>query len=143
MIFWGKIVNGKLLVSNKEKMERDVRALGRDGEVELTLKFKSKRSLRQNNYLHGTLIPEFRNALNSCGYRIKDNVMAKKILKTTFLTRHVENELTGEEIPYVLDTSDLDKKQMSELVDEVIQFAAEHLNGYQIPYPNEDLELGF
>lgn len=144
MKFYGKIVDGELQIISAKKVAQEISNL-EDGLVELTLKHKNQRSLQQNAYLHGLLIPEFRKALNSVGYEIKDDVQAKRIFKALFLTRHVENHNKDgvlAEVPIVLDTSTLNKKEMSELYDEVIRFCAEHMN-YQIPYPGEKMEIDF
>lgn len=141
MIFFGKIVNGGLQIVNKQKVIRDFMQM-EDGLVELSVKYKSQRSIRQNKYLHGVLIPEFRKALNGVGYRVRDDAQCKKIIKAMFLTRHIENEITKEEIPYTLDTSTMSKDEMNILYDDVIQFASEHMN-YQILYPNEQSEMEY
>ena len=144
MTFYGKIVAGELQIISSKKVAQEISNL-EDGLVELTLKHKNQRSIQQNRYLHGLLIPEFRKALNSVGYDIKDDVQAKRIFKAMFLTRHVENHNKDGvllEVPIVLDTSTLNKKEMNELYDEVIRFCAEHMN-YQIPYPGEKMEMDF
>jgi hypothetical protein len=111
------------------------------GRYELSAKRLNKRSLQQNAYLHAVLIPEFRKALNEVGYNeVKTNEQAKLIMKSMFLTRSVEGAPGSKPVHYVQDTHDLTKEEMSTLIDEVIQFAAENLN-YVIPYPNEQTLL--
>ncbi len=101
----------------------------------------NKRSLPQNAYLHGVLIPEFKNALRSVAYdEVKTDEQAKEIMKRMFLVSSVVNKETGEVLEYVKSTSELTKEEMSNLINEVIKFAAENMN-YQIPFPNEQSEM--
>lgn len=116
-----------------------------DGSYKITIEQGKRRSGPQNRYFHSVLLTEFKNALTSVGYRIKDNEQAKDILKSMFLTRKVESQDENSKLPEVTmtrDTRKLTTKEMNELIEEVIQFCAEHMN-YQIPLPNEDLRLGF
>jgi len=114
-----------------------------DGAYKIIIEKGKKRSLKQNAYLHFILIPEFRKALNSVGYRVKDDEQAKQIFKATFCTRHIDNENKESDLPQVAlvrDTSSMSTKELSELFEEVIQFCVEHMN-YQIPFPGEKLML--
>lgn len=110
-----------------------------------TVEFKKghKRSLPQNSYLHGVLIPCFREALNGVGYdEVRTDEQAKEIIKQMFLKVQVTNEETGEVLEYVKNTSELTKFETSELYEAVWKFSAEHLN-YIIPSPQEQLSLNY
>lgn len=114
-----------------------------DGAYKIIIEKGKRRSLPQNAYLHYVMIPEFRKALISVGYRVKDDEQAKQIFKATFCTRHLDNENKDSDLPQVSlvrDTSTMSTKELSELFEEVIQFCAEHMN-YQVPYPGEKLKL--
>jgi hypothetical protein len=114
-----------------------------DGRGELTYTPFKKRSLPQNAFMHGVLIPEFRRALNSVGYsEVKTDEQAKLIMKSMFLRSTITNELTGEVVEYIKDTHSLTREEMAALYDEVIQFCAENMS-YVIPYPNEILTINF
>lgn len=113
----------------------------KDGKYNVEISKISRRSNQQNRYLHGVLIPEFRRALNSVGYdEVKDDEQAKEIMKQMFLKRQVVNKDTGEVLEYVQQTRDMTKEENNILIEEVIKFAAENMN-YQIPYPNEQVEM--
>lgn len=115
----------------------------KDGKHILEASPYNKRSLPQNRYLHGVLIPEFRKALNSVGYdEVKDDIQAKLIMKSMFLKRRTANKETGEVIEYIQDTSDCTKEEIGILIDEVIKFCADEMN-YQIPYPGEALTIDY
>lgn len=142
MIFFGNIKDGKLSLKSKKKVEQELSTM-KDGFVKLEVHYVNQRSLPQNNYIHGVLIPEFRKALVSVGYgEIKTDEQAKRIMKSMFLTREVSNEVGGNPVHYVQDTSDLSKSEMGELIEDVIRFASENCN-YQIAYPNEQLKADF
>lgn len=129
--------NGKVVNPAVWKKETD----SLHGKYEVDIKKLSRRSLPQNSYLHGVLIPEFRKALNSVGYdEVRTDGQAKEIIKAMFLKRSVVNKETGEMLDYVQRTSELSKEHMSILIDEVIKYCAENMN-YQIPFPNEQLEI--
>ena len=125
----------RLWVANriKELPEQEV-------TIEIT-KYRKPRSLSQNAYLHGVLIPCFREALNGVGYdEVKDDVQAKEILKQMFLKRSVINKETGEVLEYVQNTSDLTTEEMGKFYEEVWKFCAENLN-YVIPSPGQQSSL--
>jgi hypothetical protein len=114
-----------------------------DGKNLIESDNSTKRTLPQNRYLHGVLIPEFRKALNSVGYdEVKNDSQAKLILKTMFLTRSTTNKETGQILEFVEDTHNLTTVELNTLIDEVIKFCAEHMS-YQIAYPNEQMMLSY
>lgn len=124
-----------------EKVARNAYGQLTPGRWHVKMEIANKRSLSQNAYLHGVLIPEFKTALYNHGYRaVKLDSQAKLIMKNMFLQAEITNEETGEMLPYVKDTSELTTTEMNLLFEEVIQFSAEHLK-YQIPYPNEQLRI--
>lgn len=135
-----RAIDGK---PGSQKKIADLFAQLKDGVYKLEAKTVSQRSLPQNAYLHGVLIPEFRNALNSVGYdEVKTDAQAKLILKSMFLTTETVNHQTGEIIKYTRNTRDLTKEELTILIEEVIKFAVENMN-YQIPFPNEQLMLQY
>lgn len=130
------------IVQNKTPFTKFIRGL-KDGKHLLERSNYNKRSNQQNRYLHGVLIPEFRKAMVNCGYdTLKNDVQAKRVLKSMFLKRQLINKETGEVIEYIQDTSDCSKEELNILIDEVIKFAAEEMS-YQIPYPNEQTMIEY
>lgn len=125
-------------IMNKSAVKRMFDQL-QDGRYLASIESKNKRSLNQNAYLHGVLIPEFRFALNSVGYdEVKTDAQAKEIMKAMFCKRQVTNKETGEVLEYIQNTSDMTREEMGILYDEVVKFCAENMN-YIIPLPNEQL----
>lgn len=114
-----------------------------DGKWLLEADNSKKRTCQQNRYLHAVLIPEFRKALNGVGYdEVRTDEQAKLLMKSMFLTREIVSKETGEMLKYVEDTHNLTTFQLNELIEAVIKFAAENMN-YQIPFPNEQLEMDY
>jgi hypothetical protein len=115
----------------------------KDGKYKNETAPVNQRTLPQNSYLHGILIPEFRKALVSVGYdEVKNDDQAKQIMKSMFLSAEIPNKETGEMIKYVRRTRDLNKEELNILIEEVIKFCAENMN-YQIPFPNEQLMMQY
>lgn len=134
----GEIINRKAVA----KLFAELKAK-KNADYTLQAKNISNRSLPQNAYLHGILIPEFRKALNSVGYdEVKTDMQAKLIMKSMFLSVETANHQTGELIKYIRNTRDLTKEELNILIEEVIKFAAENMN-YQIPFPNEQLMMQY
>lgn len=130
------------VVENPAPFNRMLLAL-KDGKWKAEFSPYNQRSLPQNAYLHGILIPEFRNALVSVGYdEVKTDSQAKQIMKSMFLSAETVNKETGEMIKYVRKTSDLTKEELNILIEEVIKFCSENMH-YQIPYPSEQLMLNY
>lgn len=131
----GKIQNPKAVKTLFEALK--------DGKYKVEISPVNTRSLPQNAYLHGLLIPEFRKALNSVGYdSVKTDEQAKQIIKSMFLTASIYSEETKMEINYIKRTRDLSKEELNILIEEVIKFCAENMN-YQIPFPNEQLMMQY
>lgn len=142
MMFFGKIESGELKIKNRAKMLEYMKTLP-DGWYRLELKKTTQRSLPQNSYFHGVLIPEFRKALNGVGYNaVKTDDQCKRVIKSMFLTREISNEDGGKPIHFIQETHTLSKEEMTILIQEVIQFAAENLD-YVIPLPGEKLQFDF
>lgn len=135
------IINGKLQFTGNRTWVKDHIARLKDGEYVVEIKkYKKPRSLSQNAYLHGVLIPCFRDALYEAGYDDITLAQVKQHLKTKFLTREIINKETGEILTYVQDTSDLNTEEMGIFFEQVWKYAAEDLN-YTIPSPGSQSSL--
>lgn len=131
----GKIINPKGFKTLIESLK--------DGKYKCEISPVNQRTLPQNSYLHGILIPEFRKALVSVGYdEVKNDDQSKQIMKSMFLTIETPNKETGEMIKYVRRTRDLTKEELNILIEEVIKFCAENMN-YLIPFPSEQLIMNY
>lgn len=129
------------MVSNTLAIDRMFNELP-EGSYELKAESRDKRTLAQNAFFHA-IMPDIQKGLYDVGYRnIKTRHDAKRFVKNLFLRTVEENELTGEKIEVVKDTSELTKKEMREFIDEVIQWAAEYLS-LVIYSPNEQSAFNY
>lgn len=112
------------------------------GRYKITANNCDKRTLPQNAYFH-SILPELQKGLYDAGWRNITNVnRAKRMIKELFLTEIEKNEVTGEEMKVVRDTHDLNKEEMSNFLDEVLQWAAEYLS-VTIYSPNEQSKFQY
>jgi len=124
------------LVQNFQEARR-IFALLDDGMHMVKITRAGQRSLCQNAYFHGVMLPIVKDGLREAGWEhIQDEEDAKQEVKKLFLTRQYPNAQTGEMHTKVLQTSKLTKLEFSEFIEQIIQWGVEYL-GIEIPYPNE------
>lgn len=100
-----------------------------------------KRTSQQNRYWWGSLVPAVLEGLRDVGYNeIKTPEQAHEFLKHKFLMQKIVNEKTGEIIEVPRSTTELSKKEESELFEEIWQWAAEFL-GINIESPGAQSKL--
>jgi energy-converting hydrogenase A subunit M len=139
LIFNGKIKDNGLYINNRNQFDKDILFfLNKDVTVTIEKK-KRKRSLDQNAYLHGVVIPMCREGLLDVGYRYTLEEV-KTDLKRMFAIHEKANENTGELREYIKDTSDMTTSEMMDFIAQIQQWGAEYLN-IVIPDPNEQLTI--
>jgi hypothetical protein len=125
-------------ISNKSKV-RSVFTDLKDGKYLIKIQSIKKRSLLQNAYWWGCLLPMVKEGLVNAGYdEIKSNEDCHEVLKALFLKENVVSKKDGNVIEVTGSTTKLTTTQFNELIDCVIKWAAEYLS-IQVPYPNEPL----
>jgi len=124
-----KITNPKVLRKLFDELK--------DGIYTCDVMSNNKRSLSQNAYLHGVVIPLVLEGLREAGFEdVRDADDAKDVIKGLFLKKKVVNRETGEVLSEIIkDTSDLTTIEMIDFIDEVVRWAAEYLS-IHIPAPN-------
>ena len=95
------------------------------------------RSLKQNDYYHGVVIPMVRSGLYDVGYELRPTGV-HEFLKYLFLDDEIIDEITWTYTTKEGSTKELTTKEFSEFISKIQQWAAEYLNIY-IPDPNEIL----
>jgi len=139
--FAAKVVDGTLKVSRRSEF---VEALnGFEGkEITITVEKKKKeRSLQQNAYYWGVVIPLTQTGLIETGNKFSKEE-THELLKYKFLQQEKVNEETGEIFKYLGGSSELTTTQFMEYILDIQQWAAEYLN-IQVPSPNEQLTADF
>lgn len=139
MIYIATIKEGKVILANRKRFEADLATL-KDGQYELIIRLKNRRSTPQNDYYWGVVIWEIRHRLEQLGNRFTPDQI-HDLLKAKFLAIQVSND-QGELLEVPGSTSGLNKEEFSLYLDKVIQWASEFL-GIEIPEPNTQLTVGF
>jgi hypothetical protein len=113
---------------------------GKNIEV-IARKKRSRRSLQQNRYLHMLFGIFSREMIDLTGDRDWTPAVIKSEMKLMFLKTEKVDEETGEvQGEYIKDTHNLNKTEMAEFFDNIIQYAAMK-HGIKLKYPNEQLDL--
>ena len=135
-----RIENGTLKFKQRSTVLSDIAQM-RDGEYVMTIERKRrKRSLMQNAYYWGVVVPLVKEGLLDVGYRMTTEAV-HEYLKGQFPITEIVNERTGEVLKSIGSTSEMTTSQMMDYFAEITQWAAEYLN-VQIPQPNEQLKIG-
>ena len=123
MEFYGTVKDGKVALYDEVAYNKHVGKY-EDMEVMLELKKKKKhRSLNQNAYYHGVVVPAIAGRLEYTTQQAKDAI------KWKFLMIHGE-------IPTVRSTSDLSTIEFEDLMATIRSWASLHMNLY-IEQPHE------
>ena len=134
-----RIENGTLKFKQRSTVLSDIAQM-RDGEYVMTIERKRrKRSLMQNAYYWGVVVPLVKEGLLDIGYRMTMED-THEFLKGRFNIVEKVNEKTGEILKSVGSTSQMTTSQMMDYFAEITQWAAEYLS-IQIPQPNEQLKI--
>jgi RNA-binding protein YhbY len=127
----GQITN-KATVANQFKLA--------DGSYLVTIKSKKNRSIPQNRFWWGCLIPLVKQGLNDAGYdEVKTNEDAHEVIKALFLKKMIANQ-HGEALEMAGSTTELTTIEFNGLIEDVQRWAADFL-GVDIPNPNEQTVL--
>lgn len=112
-----------------------------DGEYILTLeKQKKKRSINQNRYYFGVVLPILLHHFRQIGFNnIQTHEQVHEILKFKFLKESIVND-DGTFLERIKSTTELSTSEFMDYVAEIQQWAAEQFD-LDIPDPNEILEL--
>ena len=140
-IFYGKTIDGKPKIARRSELEEVLQSF--DGkEFQITVEKKKKsRSLNQNSYYWGVVIPSVRAGLHDLGMKLSRQEV-HELLKLKFLKKEIINEKTGEVFEYIGGSSELTTTEFMDFIAELQQWSAEYLN-VVIPSPNEQTNIEF
>ena len=105
-------------------------------------KAKTKRSLNQNKYYWGVIIPCIQNGLFETQGEWLTHDATHEFLKSNFNYKELVNESSGEIIKLPKSTTESDTFDFEEYLDKCRLFADEFLN-IIIPMPNEQTEINY
>jgi len=130
---------GRLILPQRNAFAKDL-AVFKGKDVVVTVEQKTKkRSVEQNRYYWGVVIPIVKQGLIDVGYRMTTE-MTHDFLRDKFCIKEIVNEITGEVITTKGKTSDMSTSQMMDYFAQITQWSAEWLN-IQIPEPEEQLKI--
>jgi len=140
MKFYCDISNGKLEIFHKDGFDTWVQS--HEGKFEITFtKPSNKRSIEQNRYLHALFTIFSKAMIEYTGDRIYTSAYMKDLCKTKFLIVDEVDPNTSQLIGQrVRHTSELNKKEIADFWEAVIQWAVETFN-ITLPFPGENLKL--
>lgn len=128
-----QIINGKAFDNLFAPLE--------NGRYEVKVTKANNRSLSQNAYLHGVVIPLVFDGLKDAGFdEVRTHEDAKVIIKELFLKHPVTNG--SETFQVTKGTHQLSTVEMMAFVADVQRWASEYL-GVIIPDPGQKMEMDF
>ena len=134
----GRTKDGKLDLFNRKRMEEEL-SLFPNGEVEILIKRRHRRSNPQNRYYWGVVVEEIRLRLIQLGNKFDADTI-HQFLKSKFapvpiidLDGTVIDNLPG-------STAKMNKDEFGEYLDSIIQWSAEFLQ-ISIPLPSASLQF--
>lgn len=130
-------------IQGRKQFEADCRQLGNTKMVMTMKRYKAKRSLSQNSYYHGAILPAVRQGLIDMGFEISHvNLEAvHELLKAKFLKRDIAND-DGLFITVTLSTADLNKTEFGEYIDAIDRWSIEFL-GFPLPLPEQQQKINY
>lgn len=140
--FSGNTNGGKLTIYKKQEFI-DFIYNTPDKDVIISVEEKKKkRSNNQNSYLWAVVYPIARNCFKEIGYFLTLEEV-HEFFKDKFLKEIVTHPETGEVLGNkVKSTTELETFEFNEYFENIIIFVADTFSA-EIPYPNEQVSLGF
>lgn len=137
------IENGIGKIQGRKQFEADCRQLGTAKMVMTMKRYKSKRSLAQNSFYYGAILPAVRQGLIDLGFSHAEVNLESvhELLKAKFLKRDIAND-DGLFISITLSTADLNKTEFGEYIDAIDRWAIDFL-GFNLPVPEQQQKLNY
>ena len=129
------------VVANHTLWENFLKEL-KDGSYTVAFKPRKYRSLNQNAYYWGIMVPMVKDGLREQGYdEVKSSNDAHEVLKALFRKREIVNKETGQLITVIPgSTTDMSTSEFKIYMEEIGKWAAEFL-GINIPPPGMQMTI--
>jgi len=137
LIEYGTISNGKLTLNNKRLFERTIKDIQHMPVVVTIEKREKKRSVWQNRYYWGVVVPIVQKGLTDVGYEGLTKEDVHEYLKETFNKKTFVNNETGEYITVPESTTNLSTYDFMQYYKKIQKWGDEYLNVY-IPDPDPE-----
>lgn len=113
----------------------------KDGKHHIAVKDMRKRSLPQNAYYWGVVVPMVKQGLYEAGYdEVQSNDDAHEVIKHIHLKKRIVSKQTGDTIDIAGSTAKLSIPEFNNFIEDVCRWSAEFL-GVVIPSPNQELVM--
>ena len=111
----------------------------KDGKHLVTVKDMRKRSMPQNAYYWGVIVPMVRKGLYEAGYdEVTTNDDAHEVMKHIHLRKRIVSKQTGDVIDISNSSAKLSIPEFNIYIEAICKWASEYL-GIVIPSPNDQL----
>jgi len=141
LLTYGRVINGALKLANKTEFKADI-ANFEGKEVVITVEVKSKkRSLKQNRYYWGVVVPLVKDGMIEVGYRMTKESTHEYLL-SNFNIIELVNEHSGEILKSIGRTTEMSTVEITTYFEKIAEWSLEYLNVI-IPIPNEQLEIKY
>lgn len=139
--FLAKVKDGQLKISRQTDFSEVLNSYeGKQVVIEID-KWKNERSLLQNNYYWGVVVPLVREGLKDAGMKMSKEE-THELLKYKFLQVEKVNEETGEVFKFLGSSAELTTTQFMDYISDIQQWSSEYLS-VSIPSPNEQVSAVF
>lgn len=141
LLSYGRVTNGLLKLNNKNEFVKDI-ANFEGKEIVITIEIKTKkRSLKQNKYYWGVVVPLVKEGMIGVGYRMTKETTHEYLI-SNFNIIELVNEHSGEILKSIGRTSEMNTKEMIDYFAKITLWSVTYL-GVEIPEPNEQLEIKY
>ncbi len=136
----GKVTD-RLRIYNRAEFDKDI-LLFNGKEVTIIIeKKKRSRSLEQNSYYWGVVVPLVREGLLDVGYKVGVEE-THELMKDKFALKEHVNENTGEVLESKQSTSTMTTMEFMGYISDIQQWGAEYLS-INIPDPGQQVNFEF
>lgn len=128
------ISNGR--IGNIDEFRSIMNSL-KDGHYKVEIRDARKRSIPQNSYYWGVVIPYVKEGLREAGYEeVQTPMDAHEVLKHIHLRRRIVSHSTGDVIDIADSTAALKIPEFNDYIEKICRWSVEYLN-VVIPSPNQ------
>lgn len=143
LFYTGRVVDGQVKINGRKGFDADMAKMeGKRLQIEVK-PYHASRSLQQNGYYFGCVIPFVQYGLNElgiCRHELNAEIV-HEMLKNKFLKEDLAHDSwDGEFLTITGSTADLNKLEFADYIEEIRQWAATYL-GINIPDPEKQAEL--
>ena len=131
--------SGKLTIFKRNSFLNELHLFAGKKVILTVEKKKRKRSLDQNAYYWGVVVPEVKRGYYDVGYIYSESETHDE-LKKMFIVKEKVNFKTGEIKEVIGSSTELSTTEFLEFIAQIQQWGAEYLSIY-IPDPGEQLEI--